>query len=61
MAISSQKLAFRTKELSQLITAITPCSDSLRQHQKNFLMRSSLAVAVTSVELVLGRIAAFYN
>ena len=45
------------KELSYLITVIAPCSDSPRHHQKNFLMRFSIVIAVNFVQLVVGRIA----
>ena len=62
MTIFTQKLAARTKELSWLITVITPSSDSPRQHQKNFLMRSSVVVAVTFVQFAVGGITlVFYN
>ena len=62
MTISSQKISCLNKGVITVITLITPCSDSPLRHQKNFLMRSSVAVAVTIVQAVVGRIAlAFYN
>ena len=57
MTISNKKLDIQTKELSQVITVITPCSDLTRQHLKNYLIRLSVAAVANFVQVVIGKIA----
>ena len=59
MTISSQKISCLNKGVIIVMTLIAPCSDSPPRHQKNFLMRSSVAVAVTIVQVVVGRITVY--